>query len=331
MRERMYRKVLCLSDEVLRRITTTEEVLRASQLLLSNYGGREWDDEEACSIQFESRWDAGRQHLTCLDRKKQISIAACVLEPGALGLPGDEDLLISSLTTGKLQLIMPFRVLREMSVDIGHAVLAAKMLCGRRIRQIGFLGADCRLLEHVDVFEKTFELECIGVLCRSQGQREIYQERLSDRVESPVYFFDTPKALVESSDLVICPDNGHFPVVMPEWLKQGALVIDYTGGRNLPADLLCGTGQLILGNKEMDLPQLQNDKRLQKLISETDVFCDLSEVLDGPTQTEKRYSYRIYAHADQNLTAVALAQVLYQMREGRKEKSLVTACAQQQR
>ncbi len=136
-------------------------------------------------------------------------------------------ILLFSSATGEPLALINDGVLQRMRVG-GSAGVAADYLANPTAGALGMLGSGDMARVYLDAIPLSRKLKSVKVHSPTESNRNAFAAEMAARLELDVRSVDTPAAAVEGCDIVASATNSMVPTLEPEWIADGALVLNVT-------------------------------------------------------------------------------------------------------
>jgi alanine dehydrogenase len=164
--------------------------------------------------------------------KRQIKIAA------ASGNRYNGLVHLYSSETGELLAILQDAYIQKMRVGATSAI-GARVLAREDSHVLGLFGSGWQAGSHLAAFLKIRQLRSVKVFSPNLDRRVSFANEMSRSLEVEVVPVESPRAVVEGSDIVMTATSSSEPVFKGEWLEPGVHVgsIVNTDERNTRSEL----------------------------------------------------------------------------------------------
>lgn len=221
--------------------------------------------------------------------------------------------ILSDTRTGSPIAIMGATNITTMRTAGGHGVVQAKYLCNPDPEVLTVIGCGAQAKAGMRGFVTQFpSLKQIRLFSRSRAPMEQMKRELSDRVEAVLC--DSPAKAVEGSRLVLMASGAQETLVTREMIHPGTTVIGIEGFRDLDPQIGKTADKWYLGYRVPDAHILNSPKlNPHGLLTEQDVFGDMTEVLTGKVPGREREDEIIVStHMGMGAHDVVCADIVYQ-------------------
>ena len=229
--------------------------------------------------------------------------------------------LLFSLQTGQpLALIHDFSL---SSIRVGATTgVAHRALAKEDAGVIGLFGSGNQARTNLAAICSVRSAEKVKVYSSTKEHRDRFAEEMTECLKVDVQAVNTPAAVVEGSDIVMCATNSSQPVFDGTWLEPGQLVttIVNTDGvhRRTEADAvtMIRSDFIVLNNIETAITNQQRE--LLDLIDEEkirwDRVCELGQVLIGrhPGRTSNRQIIYYKSNTGVGIQFAAAGALIYE-------------------
>ena len=214
--------------------------------------------------------------------RRQIKIAAA---------PGNRYnglIHLYSSETGELLAILQDAYLQKMRVGATSA-LGARILARQDASILGLFGSGWQASSHLAAFCKIRKITKVKVFSPNREHRISFTREMNRALNTEVIPVDTPRAVVEESDIVMTATSSNEPVFRGEWLEPGVHVgsIVNTDEMNKRTELDMETfkrADLIVVNSKEFVKQM-NQRELLDLVDagivDWEKVCELGDLLVG--------------------------------------------------
>ncbi len=138
--------------------------------------------------------------------------------------------LLYSIDTGELLAVIQANSLGRIRTGAASGV-SAKHMAHEDSTEVGVLGSGFQAGAQLEAICSVRPITRAQVYSPNPDNRIGYAQRMSDTLGIEVQAADTPRAVVESADILVTITNSHTPVFSGEWLRQGTHICA-AGGAN---------------------------------------------------------------------------------------------------
>ncbi len=172
-------------------------------------------------------------------------------------------ILLFSSATGEPLALINDGVLQRMRVG-GSAGVAADYLANSSANTLGILGSGDMARVYLEAISHSRKLESVRVYSPTERHRNEFAAEMTAGLGLEVVAVDTPAAAVGDCAVVVSATNSMIPTLRPEWIADGALILNVTRRELSPdlvasADLVLQLGAYSIGPEasvpDMEFPQ----------------------------------------------------------------------------
>jgi alanine dehydrogenase len=131
------------------------------------------------------------------------------------------------------------------------AGVACKYLAPKGADQLGLIGSGRQARGQLVAIARAFpSLRKVKVFSSTKEHRESFAREMSGWLGVEVEAVDSARAAVENMPLVSLATSSRAPVIEPQWIERGALVISITSGQ-LPRETVAGSRVIVSWKEEL--------------------------------------------------------------------------------
>jgi ornithine cyclodeaminase len=223
-----------------------------------------------------------------------VKAASGFLKNVERGLPlGDGVVLAFDASSGALRaLLLDNGYLTELRTGSAGA-LAADLLARRKVRRVGILGAGSQARYQLEALLLVRTPEKVVAFGPTRSRLERYVEEARARFSVHVELAGSAEEAVRGSDLVITTTPSTSPIVLSDWVSQGAHVTavgsDSPGKQELEAKLLARADKVVADRLEQCLALGEiHHACASGLLRPDQVYAELGQIAAGSKEGRSR-------------------------------------------
>jgi alanine dehydrogenase len=204
-------------------------------------------------------------------------------------------LILSSTQRGKTADGIPLRTSDLMTATI--SAVGTKAMCRPDAVKLVLLGSGKQARNHLIAMKAVRQLKQVTVFSPTRENRERFAEEMARALALDVVPTDSPKAAVESADIVLAATNTNIPVFSGDWLPRGVHVTSIVGSnvgmvqsgvitqkrRELDDQTLTRAAVIGIASRELAIQDQQGDiyDQVQAGVLSWDGVAELREIVSG--------------------------------------------------
>lgn len=215
--------------------------------------------------------------------RRQIKIAAA---------PGNKYLALIYLyssETGEMLGIFQDAYLQKLRVGATSAI-GAKYLSREDSSILGLFGSGWQASAHITAICKVRNIKKVKVFSPNRKHRNSFANEMGKTIKIDIVAVDSPKEVVQGSDIVIAATSANEPVFNGEWLEKGVHVGSISShGIELDSETFRRSDIIVINSKEF-LKELKQMELLELIEAETiswDNIHELGKLVNGEAPTRE--------------------------------------------
>ena len=196
--------------------------------------------------------------------------------------------ILSDTHTGSPVALVGATNITNMRTAGGHGVVQAKHLTNPEPEVLTVFGCGAQARAGIRGFLEGFpSVRQIRLFSRSRGPTEEVRQQYDSQVE--VALCATPEEALSGSNLVLMASGAQQPLFSADLIRPGTTIIGIEGFRDMDPRLGRIADKWYLGYRETDANILRNPRlNPGHLLTEADVFGDMTELLTGKIPSRER-------------------------------------------
>lgn len=190
-------------------------------------------------------------------------------------------ILLNDPRTGELLTVMDGAYITDMRTGAATGV-AAKYLASKKAKTVGIIGAGVQGRVNLMAIKEVLNIEKARVVDIRKEAAIKYADEMSELLGIEVEAVETNKEAVEEADIIVTVTIADEPLVMKDWLKEGALVVSVGSFQELDDEIPLSSDKLIVDSWAQnahrgELAHLVSSGR----ISEKNVYAEIGDIVAG--------------------------------------------------